>query len=38
MHIHETSLSGVKLLDLTAFEDDRGYFKETYRGTWAADL
>ena len=38
MQIHETSLPGVKLLELNAFSDDRGYFKETFRGTWAADL
>ena len=38
MQIHETSLPGVKLLELKAFSDDRGYFKETFRGTWAADL
>lgn len=38
MQIHETSLPGVKLIELKAFSDDRGYFKETFRGTWAADL
>ena len=36
MQIHKTSLPGVKLLELNAFSDDRGYFKEPFRGTWAA--
>jgi dTDP-4-dehydrorhamnose 3,5-epimerase-like enzyme len=26
MQIHETSLPGVKLIELKAFSDDRGYF------------
>ena len=38
MRIHETMLSGVKVLELKAYEDDRGYFKETYRTTWSDDL
>lgn len=38
MRIHETTLSGVKVLELKAYEDDRGYFKETYHTTWSDDL
>tara|TARA_B100000575_G_C23142612_1_gene665487 strand:+ start:7209 stop:7757 length:549 start_codon:yes stop_codon:yes gene_type:complete len=38
MRIHETTLSGVKVLELKIYEDDRGYFKETYRTTWSNDL
>ena len=38
MRIHKTMLSGVKVLELKAYEDDRGYFKETYRTTWSDDL
>ena len=38
MRIHETMLLGVKVLELKAYEDDRGYFKETYRTTWSDDL
>ena len=35
--IQDTTLSGVKVV-VKAFEDNRGYFKETYRGSWATDL
>ena len=38
MMTQDTTLSGVKVVVLKAFEDNRGYFKETFRGSWATDL
>ncbi len=34
MNIHETELEGVLLLEPRVFEDDRGYFFESYRESW----
>lgn len=38
MRIHETTLLGVKVLELKLYEDNRGYFKEIHRNAWSDDL
>ena len=38
MEILNTDLSGVLLLEAPRFGDDRGFFSETFRGTWFPDL
>ena len=38
MEILNTDLPGVLLLEAPRFGDDRGFFSETFRGTWFPDL
>ena len=38
MNVVDTEIADVKIITPQAFEDDRGYFKETYRSSWLEQL